>query len=360
MPADGRPPAPPPISRSPHAATLPPGSAVQGKNVEGQRPPHPATVVQPRRAPHPGTGIVEQTPHPATVQRKEAPFGIPKELPPHPARPSRGSAAQGKSVEGQRPPHPATVVQARRAPHPATVQLKAAPFGIVRAMPSRPGTVLQPMDLFGDDDVSFGESVDDDDGPEPEHDYDEFWTKLQGLDRSQQITNIHLEIPLITIKKPCAVAVSARAENDATSFLLELQSTGKKKQVYWLPWVAGSAMEVKRAVFEGPKTGCDYFFTTQLDGCTFTITDDAVMHIAHDYKGGPQKAEKNRTVIAHHMPSAYQGSDTKRRGFAFGVRKSKGWVYYLGSGLDGQNCSELIRVLADEHPYGSPEHGPIM
>ena len=103
------------------------------------RPPHPATVVQPKASPPWGAGKV-LPPHPATVvQKKTLPAaGARKPLPPHPATVVQPKAAIGGVV--QRPPHPATVMQkkavvgapAARSPHPATVAQPlnplAAPF----------------------------------------------------------------------------------------------------------------------------------------------------------------------------------------------------------------------------------------
>ncbi len=70
--------------------------------------------------PHPATVVVERTPHPATVQRREAPSGEPAARPPHPATVvQRREAPLGGATA--LPPHPATVVQRWEAPHPATV-----------------------------------------------------------------------------------------------------------------------------------------------------------------------------------------------------------------------------------------------
>src|SRR4051812_31688948 len=70
---------------------------------EGERPPHRATVAQPK-APPPATVVQPKARHPATVAQPKAP---------HPA------TARGTGL----PPHPATVAQRRAAePAPQVIQ----------------------------------------------------------------------------------------------------------------------------------------------------------------------------------------------------------------------------------------------
>src|SRR5690242_912445 len=77
-----------------HWATL------QPRERPGALPPHPATV-QRRAAPF---GLPRGLPpHPATVQRRAAPFGEPSGLPPHPAlgpgKPNGGREPSGRRVQ---------------------------------------------------------------------------------------------------------------------------------------------------------------------------------------------------------------------------------------------------------------------
>ncbi|WP_437600075.1 hypothetical protein WMF28_00770 [Sorangium sp. So ce590] len=112
------------------------------RQAPNKRPPHPATVAQPK-APHlasaPGKG---RPPHPATVAQPKAPrlASAPgKGRPPHPATVAQPKAPRLASAPGKgRPPHPATVAQPKaprlasapgkgRPPHPATVAQPKAP-----------------------------------------------------------------------------------------------------------------------------------------------------------------------------------------------------------------------------------------
>jgi hypothetical protein len=81
---------------------------------DAPRPPHAATI--------PAT--LPQAPHPATVQRRPAPFGAPT----------------------TRPPHPATLPQAP-TPHPATAQRRPAPFGLPLDRPPHPAIVTPAQTL---------------------------------------------------------------------------------------------------------------------------------------------------------------------------------------------------------------------
>jgi hypothetical protein len=117
-----------------------------GSMRDVERPPHPATVIQPKPA-FAFDQKKERPPHPATVQRTEAPFGMPK-VPPHSATVQRREVAFGVPKV---PPHPATVqrvvVQPKavqeRAPHPATVQRQNAVLGVPAVWLSRPATLVQ-------------------------------------------------------------------------------------------------------------------------------------------------------------------------------------------------------------------------
>jgi hypothetical protein len=108
------------------------------------RPPHAATVVQPK-APHPATVAQSKAQHPATVAQPKMP---------HPATivPGRGlmPPTPPRQPVPSRPPHPATVVQPK-APHPVTVAQPKRPFGGVagKALPPHPATVQSKSTVAG-------------------------------------------------------------------------------------------------------------------------------------------------------------------------------------------------------------------
>ncbi|XYI02611.1 hypothetical protein ACMHYB_23800 [Sorangium sp. So ce1128] len=110
------------------------------------RPPHPATVAQPKA---PFGAPAARPPHPATVAQPKVPFGAPAARPPHPATVAQPKVPVG--APAARPPHPATVAQpkvpigthAARPPHPATVAQPKAPIGTHAARPPHPAAVVQ-------------------------------------------------------------------------------------------------------------------------------------------------------------------------------------------------------------------------
>jgi hypothetical protein len=117
-----------------------------------ERPPHPATVVQPKEA----IGApAARPPHPATVVQPKAVIGAPAGRSPHPATVAQPRPAIGGPAA--RPPHPAMVVQpkpafgapAARPPHPAMVVQPKPAFGAPAARPPHPATVVQPKLAFG-------------------------------------------------------------------------------------------------------------------------------------------------------------------------------------------------------------------
>ncbi|WP_444913687.1 hypothetical protein [Microbulbifer sp. TRSA007] len=55
---------------------------------------------------------------------------------------------------------------------------------------------------------------------------------------------------------------------------------GSVQSVIWLPWLDGHVTAAHRYRYERLNT-VDYFMTTQLSGCRFTVTDDVVLHIAN-------------------------------------------------------------------------------
>lgn len=68
---------------------------------------------------------------------------------------------------------------------------------------------------------------------------------------------------------------------------------GFAQAVYWLPYVASAVTSVNRADFErNPEV--NFFMTLELSGCRFTVTDQAVYHVAFD--AGTKPHEKGNSV----------------------------------------------------------------
>jgi hypothetical protein len=238
------------------------------------------------------------------------------------------------------------------------VQKKAALFPIPGAQRSRRATALQA--LFEDEDLVTG------DDEEAEETYDEtFWNIIDTLGEGcvpKVIRGISLDLPL-SPKQPQGLSyVTAKIQWEVVppSFRVEKASSLIKegRWIYWLPWEPGRCTSARREDYE---SSCSYFFTAELDGCTFVITDEEVMHVAHDYNGKKGKVGEVEGEIFRLTPADYQGGDTKRRGFVFGVRRGKNWIYYLCKGPALRNCESVIEIEPQQsYPYGSPEHFSLM
>jgi hypothetical protein len=132
--------------RPPHPATVAQPKPAFGRVPE--RPPHPATVVQPKpafgavaeRPRNPATVGKAHPPHPATMVQPRPRFGGAAERPPHSAPPPPAIESQPEATPGgptEKPPHPATVVQQRPAP-PAIVVVPRLPAHLVSGRPPPP------------------------------------------------------------------------------------------------------------------------------------------------------------------------------------------------------------------------------
>lgn len=56
------------------------------------------------------------------------------------------------------------------------------------------------------------------------------------------------------------------------------------EEVYWLPWLNHQVTSATRADFE--YSSCNFFLTTGLTGCRFSVTPDLVLHVANSAGGG--------------------------------------------------------------------------
>jgi hypothetical protein len=258
------------------------------------------------------------------------------------------------SEAGQRQ-HAARVVRLQLSPHPAVVQRRAAPHAAKVGAPAqrRSPHVAQP--LFDDDVFLTADSEE----VECDYDYDEFWTLLQRPKKEWDFDAINLQVKLTTTFKTGPLAISARRDTPH-SFLLEVASdTNRKQSVLWLPWLHGNVAVANRSDYERAGSKIDYFFTAGLDGCTFLLTETAVMHVAADYAKGVAHAAQGHTVVAQFRPADYQPTLTNR-GFVFGVRSGSSWYYYLCSGHFTKNCSSVVLASPPSVPYGGRHHFTLM
>jgi len=112
--------------------------------------------------------------------------------------------------------------------------------------------------------------------------------------------------------------------------------------VYWLPWKNNTATSAMRSRFEND---CDFFMTSGMNGCRFSLTPTMVLHVANSpYKNSGRTAQ-DRTMIEEGLTgprpvgtsrvvSAYSAhfNDTQYNhmhgAFIFGMKLYTGnWVY---------------------------------
>lgn len=78
--------------------------------------------------------------------------------------------------------------------------------------------------------------------------------------------------------------------------LEETTESGKDVQiVYWLPWKDTMATSAKRSAYES--SDCNFFMTTALTGCRFTLTPTLVVHVAHSAYAGTGTATQGRSLV---------------------------------------------------------------
>jgi len=208
--------------------------------------------------------------------------------------------------------------------------------------------------MFDDDFVLTTDEAD-----KVEYDYDEFWALLKRPRANWNFDAINLQVKLTTTFKTGPLAISARRDTPS-SFLLEVDSdTVRKQSVFWLPWLHGNVALAKRSDYEAVGSQIDYFFTAGLDGCTFLLTETAVMHVAADYAKGVVHAAQGHTVVAQFRPADYQPT-LKNRGFVFGVRNGSDWYYYFCSGHFAKNCTSIVLANPPSVPQGSGDHSKLI
>jgi hypothetical protein len=138
--------------------------------------------------------------------------------------------------------------------------------------------------------------------------------------------------------------VEARPNAYGPGFALsESQSGGLNvESVYWLPWQNGEVTMAYRADFESK---CNYFMTTALSGCRFTVTPTQVLHVAHsagfnsagrsvreEELTGPRNPGTRRLSVSYPATPQdfrYGGNlvGAYSRALVFGYRTPAGWVY---------------------------------
>lgn len=92
------------------------------------------------------------------------------------------------------------------------------------------------------------------------------------------------------------ISVEARPNAGGGGFLLLASDTGGPNcaNVYWLPWMNHAATSAKRSLFE---TDCDFFMTSGMSGCRFSLTPTMVLHVANSPFKESNRTPGERTMI---------------------------------------------------------------
>jgi hypothetical protein len=146
-------------------------------------------------------------------------------------------------------------------------------------------------------------------GHGPKHQETNFWKLLKLVqagpntmgDITQQGTALTSE--LTGTNPQGAILVSATLMGGGGYQLQKTEEQGSNvEQVYWLPWKDYQATVATRGDYEGSK--CNFFMTTALTGCRFTLTPTQVVHVANSAYEGPGTASQGRSNVEQNMTGA--------------------------------------------------------
>jgi hypothetical protein len=140
------------------------------------------------------------------------------------------------------------------------------------------------------------------------------------------------------------IMVEALPLGGGGGYQLRASDTGgpNRAHVYWLPWKDHTATSAKRSIFEND---CDFFMTSGMTGCRFSLTPTMVLHVANSpYKDSGRTAQE-RTMIEEGLTgprpagtsrvvseASWHPNDTQYNhmygAFIFGMKLHTGnWVY---------------------------------
>jgi hypothetical protein len=115
------------------------------------------------------------------------------------------------------------------------------------------------------------------------------------------------------------------------------------KEVYWLPWLKHEVTSAVRDKFE--KDSCEFFLTTGLTGCRFTVSPSLVLHVAASagggtpdgrsqaemlHTGGPRDARTRRLSSTNTGAANDFYYEGLHRTLVFGIKRYHGaWTYKI-------------------------------
>ena len=115
-----------------------------------------------------------------------------------------------------------------------------------------------------------------------------FWTKLKShADGANMLGNLTFMGALLDQHQDTdgykPKLIQARKASNCyvfTKVAAKLSDDESIQKVIWMPWKDGNTVAAQRTIYE-PSTKADYFMTSYLSGCRFSVTDEVVLHVAN-------------------------------------------------------------------------------
>lgn len=195
-----------------------------------------------------------------------------------------------------------------------------------------------------------------------------FWKKLRNITTGiNSIGDITLQGHILQSEYDPILNTPRVIKDRATPFLhnpgyalSETQEYGPDiENVFWLPWLNYRVTYAARAQYEYSKS-CNFFITSALTGCRFTVTPDLVLHVAHGAIGstvftrtgaeeditGARHQRTRRLSISHDNPPndiCYGINGIPHRTLVFGVKLFDGvWTYKIFKSFPAPGSWETI------------------
>ncbi|HEX5719914.1 MAG TPA: hypothetical protein VF179_27415 [Thermoanaerobaculia bacterium] len=179
-----------------------------------------------------------------------------------------------------------------------------------------------------------------------------FWKKLNNVTPGPNtFGDITLQGPKLQSQYDAILNPPGRIRIEATPFgggmngyqLRATEGGGPNvEEVYWLPWLDQQVTSAMRADFEN--SHCNFFLTTGLTGCRFTVSPDLVLHVAATAGGGTHASRSQveeeltgpRNPLTRRLSSTHTGAANDfhypglHRTLVFGIKRHAGaWTYKI-------------------------------